>query len=162
MHGPRFPPTHRSSSCVSSHVGTGICTRQLLGNNTVLPHYRSKPVTLTDIDRFITAQCTMSDVALYSCSTATVALDTLCAVWTLSSYHTNTSFLLPVALQSPGSLHSPHAAQSPDPQYSLTDCDESDDAAISRRHAPLLSSAHVLAPCNRPTLLQHGPTAQFP
>jgi hypothetical protein len=31
-----LPPTHRSSSYVSSHVGTEICTRQLLGNNNCL------------------------------------------------------------------------------------------------------------------------------
>ena len=32
------PPTLRSSPYVSIRVGTEICTRQLLGNNTVLPH----------------------------------------------------------------------------------------------------------------------------
>ena len=31
-----LPPSHRSSSYVSSHVGTEICTRQLLGNNNCL------------------------------------------------------------------------------------------------------------------------------
>ena len=30
------PPTHRSSFYVSSHVGTEICARQMLGNNICL------------------------------------------------------------------------------------------------------------------------------